>query len=154
RSEAPAGLTLSRDYVTLERASRVHALCGEPAEAASLASEGSKRFPEAILTVHVAAPVTSALVAMARGEPARGVDLLEPVRPYDHAPSVEFWPLYVRGLAYLQLKNGPAAALEFKTIVDHQNEVPASTQIPLATLGLARASALANDREGARSAYR
>jgi tetratricopeptide (TPR) repeat protein len=154
RSETPPGLMLSRDNLTLERASRVYALCGEPVEATSLASEVAKRFPEATLTVRVAVPVTAALVAIARGEPARAVELLEPVRPYDHAPSVEFWPLYVRGLAYLHLKNGAAAALEFHTIVDHPNEVPASTQLPMAMLGLARASALAHDRETARNAYK
>jgi hypothetical protein len=62
--------------------------------------------------------------------------------------------MYVRGLAYLQLKNGSAAAREFRSIVDHPNEVPASLQLPLATLGLARASVLANDRETARNAYK
>jgi tetratricopeptide (TPR) repeat protein len=154
RSEAPPGLMLSRDYLTLERGSRVYALCGEPIEATSLASEVAKRFPEATLIVHATAPVTAALAAIGRGESARAVELLEPVRPYDHAPSAEFWPSYARGLAYLQLKDGPSAVVEFRAIVEHANEVPASMQVPLGTLGLARASALARDRETARTAYK
>ena len=38
--------------------------------------------------------------------PARALELLEPVKPYDHAPSAEFWPAYLRGQAYLQLRDG------------------------------------------------
>jgi tetratricopeptide (TPR) repeat protein len=153
RSEVPPGLALSRDYLTLERASRVLALCGAEGEASTLSSEMGKRFPEATLTVHVAVPVTAALVALARAEPARAVELLEPVKPYDHAPSVEFWPVYVRGLAYLQLKDFRAAALEFQGIADHRGEVPASMRYPLAYLGLGRAAAMAHDKETARKAY-
>ena len=47
RSEVPPGLALSRDNLTLERASRVLALCGAAAEASSLSSELAKRFPSA-----------------------------------------------------------------------------------------------------------
>ena len=85
RSEVPPGLALSRDNLTLERASRVLALCGAAAEASSLSSELAKRFPSATLTVHVALPVTAALLAIERGDPARGIELLEPAKPYDHA---------------------------------------------------------------------
>src|SRR4029077_18114599 len=108
---------------------------------------------EATLTVHVALPVTAALLAIERGEPARGVEQLESVRRYDHAPSLEFWSLYTRGLAYLRLKDRRAAAVEFKNIVDHQSEVPAAMLYPLARLGLARAAAMVNDTETARKAY-
>jgi hypothetical protein len=153
RSEVPPGLALSRDNLTLERASRVLALCGAAAEASSLSSELAKRFPSATLTVHVALPVTAALLAIERADPARGVELLEPAKPYDHAASTEFWPLYVRGLAYLRLKNGPAAAVEFKGIVDHPGEVPGSILYPQARLGLARAAAMAHDTATARKQY-
>jgi len=153
RSEVPPGLALSRDNLTLERASRVLALCGAGAEASSLSSELAKRFPSATLTVHVALPVTAALLAIERGDPARGLELLEPVKAYDHAASTEFWPIYVRGLAYLRLKNGPAAASEFKSIVDHPGEVPGSILYPQARLGLARAAMMTNDTATARKQY-
>jgi serine/threonine protein kinase/Flp pilus assembly protein TadD len=153
RGEVPSGLALSRDNLTLERASRVLALCGAGAEAAGLSSELARRFPEATLTVHAALPVTAALLALQRGGPSRGVELLEPARSYDRAPSVEFWPAYVRGLAYLQLKNGRTASLEFQGIVDHPGVVPASTLYPLARLGLARAAAMAGDKASAGKEY-
>ena len=65
RSEVAAGLELSRDNVTLERASRVLALCGAEREALSLSSELAKRFPDATLTIRVSLPVTAAALAHA-----------------------------------------------------------------------------------------
>ena len=151
--EVSEGLRLGRGTVTLERAGRVFALCGDRNEAAKLASELGSRFPEATFTINLSVPVIAAAAAIRQSEPARAVELLEPVRPYDHAPSGEFWPLYLRGQAYLQLKNGAAAASEFQSIVDHQGEVPASMLYALAHLGLARSKALMDDAASARAAY-
>jgi hypothetical protein len=153
RREVPEGLALSRDNSTLERASRALALCGAEREAMSLSSEVSKRFPDATLTNRMSVPVTAAMVAMARRDAQHALELLDPVKPYDHAPSSEFWPLYLRGQAYLELKDGRAAAVQFQSIVDHRGEVPASLLYPLAQLGIARGAALANDTERARKAY-
>lgn len=153
RREAAAGLELSRDNATLEHSSRALALCGAAREAVALSNELARRFPDATLTNRVALPVTAAAVAIARGEARQAIALLEPVKPYDHAPSAEFWPLYLRGQAYLDLKDGAGAASEFQGIVDHRGEVPASVLYPLAHLGLARAAALTGDSATARRAY-
>jgi len=74
-------------------------------------------------------------------------------RRYDHAPSAEFWPAYLRGQAYLQLKDGAAAATEFRSIIDHRGEVPITLVYPLAYLGHARAAALSRDVDAARKSY-
>jgi predicted Zn-dependent protease len=153
RSEVATGIALSRDNNTLERASRALALCGAEREVSFITSELAQRFPEATLTIHVSLPVTAAALAIQRGEPVRGLELLEPVRGYDHAPSSEFWPAYLRGQAHLQLKDGRAAAVEFRRILEHRGEVPESLLYPLAHLGLARAAALDNDTAMARKAY-
>jgi len=153
RREVPDGLALSRDNSTLERASRALALCGGGREALSLSSEVARRFPDATLANRVSVPVTAAIVAMERKDPQRALELLEPVKPFDHAPSSEFWPLYLRGQAYLDLKDGRAALDQFQSIVDHRGEVPVSLLYPLAHLGLARAAAMANDTEQAKKAY-
>jgi tetratricopeptide (TPR) repeat protein len=152
-NEADEGIRLARDNTTLERAGRVFALCGAAGEATKIAAELAKRFPEATLTIHQAIPVIHAAAALRSGDAARAIEVLEPVRPYNHAPSDEFWTLYLRGLAYLASKNGTAAAGEFQSIVDHQGEVPTSMLYPLAHLGLARSKALTNDTNGARDAY-
>jgi eukaryotic-like serine/threonine-protein kinase len=153
RAEVTAGLQLSRDNETLERASRALALCGAGAEAMSLSTELATRFPQATVTQRISLPVTAAMLAGHQGQTTRVLGLLEPVRPYDHAPSALFWPAYLRGQAYLKLKDGQAASVQFQSIVENRGEVPASALFPLAHLGLARAATLANDTAKARKAY-
>ncbi len=67
--------------------------------------------------------------------PARALELLDPVKPYDHAPASEFWPAYLRGQAYLQLKDGRAAGVQFRGHPEHRGEAPTSPLYPLAHLG-------------------
>ncbi len=153
RREVSAGLALGRDSATAARASRVLALCGESQQAIAGVNDLVKRFPEATFTNGVSVPLTAAALALAQRDPARARVLLEPVRQYDHAPSAEFWPSYLRGQAYLQLKDGAAAATEFGSILDHRGEVPMTLLYPLAYLGQARAAALNNDGNGARKSY-
>jgi eukaryotic-like serine/threonine-protein kinase len=153
RTEVTAGLALSRDNGTLEHASRALALCGAEREAMELSSELARRFPDATFTMRIAIPLTAAVVALERGNAERAIELLEPVRRFDHAPSAEFWPAYLRGQAYLQLKNGQAAAAEFQNVIAHRGEVPAWMLYPLAHLGLARAAMLSHDTATARQSY-
>jgi Tfp pilus assembly protein PilF len=151
--EVAGGFELRRDNFTLERAGRALALCGFGGRAASLSAELANRFPTATLTGRVQIPVIAAALALQRGEARRALELLEPVKPYDHAPSAEFWPAYIRGRAYLQLKDGRAADVQFQNILDHRGEAPTSPLYPLAHLGLARAAALAGDNSKARTMY-
>ena len=153
RSRVAEGLERGRDNFTLERASRTLALCGDSQGVSRLSDELARRFPEATLTRGVQLPVTAAALSLRRRESARVLDLLAPVRPYDHAPSAEFWPKYLRGLASLQLKDGSAAAGQFQEIIAHRGEAPTSPLLALAQLGLARAAAMSGDRRAARSAY-
>jgi tetratricopeptide (TPR) repeat protein len=152
QNEVASGLALSRDNGSLEQGSRVFALCGDAAEARTLSNELAARFPDATLTMRLARPVTDAILALQQGDAARAVQLLEPVRRYEHAPTAKFWPSYVRGQAYLALKDGRAAAEQFQSILDRRGEVPTSMLYPLAYLGLARATRDA-DGTAARNAY-
>jgi tetratricopeptide (TPR) repeat protein len=153
RREVSAGLELSRDNFTLERAARTLALCEGGGQASALARELASRFSDAALTTRIQLPVIDAALALRRGEPARAVELLDIVSPYDHAPSSEFWAPYLRGQAYLQLKDGHAAGAAFEGILRHRGEAPTSPLYPLAHLGVARAAALTGDVAGARTSY-
>jgi Tfp pilus assembly protein PilF len=153
RREVAAGLEMSRDNFTLERASRVRALCGDGQEVSQLSGELSNRFPNATLTTRIQLPVTMAALALKRREPARTLESLETVRPYDHAPASEFWPAYLRGLAYLQSKEGESAAAQFRTILEHRGEAPTSPLYPLSHVGLARAAVITGDLDQGRKAY-
>jgi ATP/maltotriose-dependent transcriptional regulator MalT len=62
-------------------------------------------------------------------------------------------PVYVRGLAYLQAREGTLAAAEFQKFLDHRGVVINSPLAVLARLGLARAHALPGDRTAARQSY-
>jgi Tfp pilus assembly protein PilF len=153
RREITAGLELGRDNFTLERASRTLALCDAASEASSLSAELANRFPNATLTARIQLPAIAAALAIRRAEPARALELLDSVKPYDHAPAAEFWPAYLRGLAYLQSKDGRSAVVQFQSILDHRGEAPTSPLYPLAHLGLARAAVLEGDVDQARKAY-
>jgi serine/threonine protein kinase/tetratricopeptide (TPR) repeat protein len=63
------------------------------------------------------------------------------------------WPAYVRGLAYLQLREGTLAAVEFQKLLDHPGIVGRSVTGALAHLQLARAQNLSGDHAAARKSY-
>ena len=151
--EVSAGLELNRDNFSLERASRTLALCDATHDAATLTAELELRYPESTITNRVSLPVAAAAGAVRRREWARALDILEPVRPYDHSAWTEFWPRYLRAQAYLGLRRHAEAAAEFKTILDRRGEAPVSEIYLLAQLGLARALAMGGDGTSARGAY-
>jgi Flp pilus assembly protein TadD len=142
RAEVRTGLGLNRDNFTLERAGRTLALCADSEGARRITAELRMRFPEATLTARLQLPVIAAAEALRRGDPALAVVLLDPVAPYDHAPSAEFWPAYLRGEAYLLLGDGAAAAAQFRAIVEHRGEAPTSALYPLAVRKLAAAESM------------
>ena len=70
-------------------------------------------------------------------------------------PGIAFlYPVYLRGLAYLQAGEGKLAAAEFQKILDHRGIVLNFPTAALAHLQLGRAKAIAGDKDGARDAYR
>jgi len=153
RRESGRALELSRDNFTLERVSRALALCGSAQEATTLTQELTQRFSSATLSTNLQVPVTMAIVAARAGDPARALRLLEPVAAYDDAPAAEFWPSYLRGEAYLALKQPRDAAAQFARVIDRRGEAPTSPLYSLSLLGRARAAVLSGDLPGARAHY-
>jgi hypothetical protein len=62
-------------------------------------------------------------------------------------------PIYLRGRAYLQTRQGPQAVTEFQKILDHKSAFGASPYVSLARLGLAWGLALSGDPAKAGAAY-
>jgi predicted Zn-dependent protease len=60
---------------------------------------------------------------------------------------------YVRGEAYLRLKDGAKAAAEFQKILDHRGTDPSGVEYALSHLGLGRAYALQGNTAASKSAY-
>jgi tetratricopeptide (TPR) repeat protein len=75
------------------------------------------------------------------------------VKPYDRTSRSGLWSEYLRGQAYLQLKQPESAIAEFQRVLDHRGEDPSSSVYPLARLELARAYAMGGDTPNARESY-
>jgi eukaryotic-like serine/threonine-protein kinase len=153
RRESARALGLSRDNFTVERASRAFALCGAEDDALALTRELATRFSLATLTMKLQVPVTTAIAATRRGDWTHALRLLEDAAAFDHAPAAEFWPPYLRGQAYLAMKQGREAIAQFARILDHRGEAPTSPLYPLSLLGIARASTLTDEVDEARVQY-
>lgn len=98
-------------------------------------------------------PITAATLALQRGDAARALALLEPVKPYDRARGAELWPSYLRGLASLATKDSAEARRQFEEIIARRGEAPDSVLVALSHLGLARAAAAAGDTATSRTEY-
>jgi DNA-binding winged helix-turn-helix (wHTH) protein/tetratricopeptide (TPR) repeat protein len=134
------------------------AICGEAVQAEKLAAETSKQFPNGTIWNAVQLPEIRAMIALHRDQPESGVELLTSASPYERAYPDAF---YVRGLAYLAMHQGTAAAAEFQKIVDHKGANWGATWLhpnwgqyyALAYLGMARGYALAHERAKAKEAF-
>jgi eukaryotic-like serine/threonine-protein kinase len=103
-------------------------------------------------------PTIQAALALNSGHASQALESLEGAAAYDLAQPPPFqggtlYPPYLRGQAYLALRNGSAAAAEFQKIIDHRGIVINSLLGSLAHVGLARAYALSGDSAKAKSAY-
>jgi DNA-binding winged helix-turn-helix (wHTH) protein/tetratricopeptide (TPR) repeat protein len=104
-------------------------------------------------------PVVRAAIAMGRGNAAEAIEHLRAVTGdtawFGNDPSSGdgLMPAYLRGQAYLQLRQGKEAAAEFQRLVDHPGIVVNSPFGPLARVGLGRAYVLQGDTAKARAAY-
>ena len=144
-------LLLSREQAYQVAAGNALAACNQSGAAQPLIDELAKSFPLDTLLNTVWLPLMKAQLELNRGNGAAAIGLLEPARRYEvHG---DFWPQYVRGMAYLKLKNGTQAAAEFQTIISHRGWYPLSPLYRLAHVGLARAAALNGDAPSARRAY-
>jgi tetratricopeptide (TPR) repeat protein len=153
KSELDAALKLTRDNFSLERASRTLMMCGDIQDGAELVRQLNERYPNATLTQLVSIPMAEAAAALARHDGRRALELLEPVKPYDRTSRSGLWSEYLRGQAYLQLKQPESAIAEFQRVLDHRGEDPSSSVYPLARLELARAYAMGGDTPNARESY-
>jgi eukaryotic-like serine/threonine-protein kinase len=114
----------------------------------------SKQFPENTLWHTVKLPAIQAVLELRRHHPDQAVELLRSATPYERRfPYV----MYLRGLAYLDARDGPKAAVEFRKILDHKGAYWMSAArgpyFPLCYLGLARAAAMSGDTAKAKKAY-
>jgi eukaryotic-like serine/threonine-protein kinase len=133
-------------------------LAGDSAQAARLAGDLAKRFPEDTIVRFQYLPMIHAAVALRSSDSGKVVEALVSAAPYELGQDSLFftfalYPIYLRGEAYLAAKQGAAAGAEFQKILDHPGVVINEVIGALAHLGLGRAYTLAGDNAKARTAY-
>jgi eukaryotic-like serine/threonine-protein kinase len=115
-----------------------------------------RRFPDASYVRFIYAPSARAAMALHKGNPSEAIDDLVPHGSYELASPATVGPMipvYLRGLAYLDERNGVAASAEFQKIIDHPGLMANEPIAALAHLGLGRARALQGDTAKARDSY-
>jgi predicted Zn-dependent protease len=160
RQQVKAALALASNHDSQILGALAFARAGDSAQAAKIADELAKRYPEDTLVNNYWLPSIRATIEFGRSNAKKAIEILQAATPYElGAPTpsaivgATLYPIYVRGQAYLKLRQGKEAAAEFQKILDHRTIVVNFITAALAHLGLARAYALQGDTTKARAAY-
>ena len=157
RRQTQAALALTDDTLTQSQAALTLARTGDTGRAEKLIADLAKQNPANAVLNQGTLALARAGVELERKQPAQAVAALEPAKLFElgggPTSSVDFWPLYLRGEAYLDLHDPAHALAEYQKIADHRGLAPTSPLYVLARLGTARAYAQQGDRAKARTAY-
>jgi eukaryotic-like serine/threonine-protein kinase len=160
RSETASALARSSTTNIRVLAAFALARAGDSDRALKMADDLQMESPLNTMINGYWVPTIRAVVEINRKNPEKAIQLLETAAPYelgDPVPALAFggslYPVYLRGQAYLLLRQGSAAAAEFQKYLDHKSVVNSYPLGALARLGLARAYALQKDTVRARIAY-
>lgn len=137
QSQIRKALQLSRNQTTLARSAIAYAMAGNIKEADDLIREISDEYPKHTLLNQLWLPCARAAMKLQLGQFDEAVTELEIAERFEKAG--DFFPQYIRGLAYFGAKKKNPAAKEFDKILNHRGEAPLSAIYPLAQLGKARA---------------
>jgi eukaryotic-like serine/threonine-protein kinase len=129
---------------------------GQLEQAEKLASDVSTKRPEDTLVQHYLVPTVRASIRLQQQDPAAAIDLLGATAKYELAFTGSFdylYPAYIRGLAYLELGDGKAAASQFQKLIDNRGFTVRHVIGPLAWLQIGRAQKMMGDQSAARNSY-
>jgi eukaryotic-like serine/threonine-protein kinase len=148
-------LAISRNRSSMERAALTLARAGDAAQAEGLAEELDRQFPVSTLMQNYTLPTIRAEIAIDRKQPDQAIEILKRALPYEYAMDsyADLQPAYVRGLAYLELKDGNKAAAEFGKVIDNPGIVTNSIIGSLSYVQLSRAEEMSGDHDAARTHY-
>ena len=143
-------LQLDKGKVTLISAANTLALCNEQKQATEALSTLENRYPQDTLIHELSVPQARAWLAIKAGDAQGALALLERVRAHDAAS----YAPYLRGLAYLQLKDARNAIDSFQNATRQKGlAYNVGSPYALSYLGLGRAFAMAGDKPEAKKAY-
>jgi tetratricopeptide (TPR) repeat protein len=143
-------LKLDKGKVTLVVAANALAACNQAKHANEMLSALEKHYPQDTLVQELTIPLARGWLALKAGDAQRAILLLERAHAHDDA---SFAP-YVRGLAYLQLKDPRNAIASFRNATRLKGlAYYLSSPYALSYLGMGRAYAMAGDKAEAKKAY-
>ena len=129
---------------------------GDAAQAEIIADALNQQFPVDTMVQNYWLPTIRAQVELSHRNPRRAIDILQATIPYELGIPTDYsglLPAYVRGEAYLQMKDAQRAAAEFHKVIDHPGIVVNFVIGALAHLQLARAQVMMGDKDAARKSY-
>jgi serine/threonine protein kinase len=162
RADAKAAMKLAPNREVKQISALTFALSGDTSAAESLDGELDTSYPVDTLMQNYWLPAIRAAVALQKKDPNRAIEFLKASGPLDLGQPTQatifMCSVYLRGTAYLALRDGKKAAAEFQKFLDHPGLVSNFSWGALARLGLAKAYALdagddAAARAKARAAY-
>ncbi len=151
---AALALAPTRDVKVL--AALLMARTGDTSGTKKLIQELESKNPDNTILKFYWLPTLRASLEVQAGNSEAAVSQLQITAPYELGEAAyvfNLFPAYVRGQAYLLAHNGTAAAAEFQKLIDHPGIVQNDILGPMSRLQLARAKAMAGDRDGARKQY-
>jgi eukaryotic-like serine/threonine-protein kinase len=155
--QAKASLNRSPGPFVQYKAAIALALGRDVVGAENLANEMRRRYPENLRVRRQRIPTIQALVALDRNHVANAIEVAESIptevvesSPYQEA---DFFPVYVRGEAYLAAHRGAEARAEFQKILDNRGIIVNQPIGALAHLQIGRAYATQGDVTKAKAAY-
>jgi tetratricopeptide (TPR) repeat protein len=156
RQKMSDALAASQDRNTQRIVMVLLAQTGDGARSQKIAEELVRQRPTNTLLNKVWVPLSQAYTDLQHNQPAQALAHLEVAVPYEFGtgPGAATYTInYLRGDAYLRLKDGAKAAAEYQKILDHRGIDPTNATYDLSHLGLGRALALQGNTAGAKSAY-
>ena len=110
RADAEAALKMARNRDVLGRAALALAMAGDVVTAEQLAAELDRGFPVDTLVQRYRLPAIRAAVALQRKDAKRAIEQLRETEAIELGDGGMLLPVYLRGEAYLMLRDGNRAA--------------------------------------------
>ncbi len=150
-TEVKSALALDHSRLTQLSAAEAYALANLPSEANAMIDQMVREHPEDTLVNQMWVPVCRALMAQNAHNPKAALQALDGFEAYYLVCSSE----YIRGCAFLDLKDGPHAIAAFQRATKYRGAAVTNfhQDYGQAQLGLARAYLLTGDKAAAKKSY-
>lgn len=155
RQKVSQAISLSNDSDTRVQAAAVFATLGDFQKSSALVAGLEKDAPDNHYVQWMISGV-KAIEQTQKDRSANALTLLEALRPYEMGVgphSLGVTPAFLRGMAYLKLRDGVKAATEFQLVLSHRGLAGFAPEYPLSQLNLGRAYVMQGDTARARTAY-